>query len=327
MTRTVLLTDRPFGTDDIERDALAEQGLELARAPATDGATLAAMAEQAEAILVCYAKVGAPVIEAARRAGCRIIARYGIGYDNVDIDAATRAGIVVTYVPDYCLDEVADHTFALLLCAARRVVPAALGVRAGEWKVPSAGVHRLRGQRLALLGIGRIGLKVAERARAFGLEVVAFDPYVSDAPTGITLTDSVGAAVAEADFVSLHAPLTDDTHHLIDEHALAAMQRQPILVNTSRGPLVDLEATTRALDEGRLGYLAVDVTEEEPLGASHPLREHPQAIVTPHMSFYSAEAQDELQRRTVGEVLAVFAGRSPQNPVNPEVLTATGTSA
>jgi D-3-phosphoglycerate dehydrogenase len=324
---TVLLTDRPFGDDELERAALAQQGLELRRAPDSDPATLATMAEEAEAILVCYAKVGAPVIEAAHRGGCRVIARYGIGYDNVDVDAATRAGILVTYVPDYCLDEVADHTLALLLSAARGVHPAALGVRAGEWKVPSSGVHRLRGRRLALLGMGRIGVKVAQRARAFGVEVVAFDPYVGEPPEGITMVDSLEAAVADADFVSLHAPLTEETHHLIDDRSLAAMTRNPVLINTSRGGLVDLDAATRALDDGRLGYLAIDVAEQEPLDDSHPLRQHPRALVTPHMGFYSAEAQLELQRRTVGEVVAVFAGESPRNPVNPQVLAGTAPSA
>lgn len=320
MAGTVLLTDRPFGDDEIEQAALSEQGLELRRAPESDPETLAKMAEQAEAILVCYAKVGATVIEAAQRGGCRVIARYGIGYDNVDVDAATRAGIVVTYVPDYCLDEVADHTFALLLCAARSVLPAAVSVGSGEWKVPSSGVHRLRGSQLALLGLGRIGLKVAQRARAFDLEVVAFDPYVSEPPEGIEMVGSLQAAIVDADFVSLHAPLTEETHHLVDDELLGTMKRRPALVNTSRGGLVDLDAAMRALDDGRIRYLAVDVTEEEPLGASHPLRTHPRALVTPHMSFYSAEAQDELQRRTVGEVVAVLAGRAPRNPVNPEVL-------
>jgi D-3-phosphoglycerate dehydrogenase / 2-oxoglutarate reductase len=320
MAGTVLLTDRPFGDDEMEKTALAELGFELARAPDTDPETLATMAEHAEAILVCYAKVGAAVIEAAQRGGCRIIARYGIGFDNVDVDAATRAGIVVTYVPDYCLDEVADHTLALLLGAARAIVPAALGVREGEWKVPSTGVHRVRGRRLALLGVGRIGVKVAERAAAFGLEVVAFDPYVSDPPEGITMAESLEAAVADADFVSLHAPLTQETHHLIDERALAAMRRGAVLINTSRGGLVDVDAAARALDDGQLGYLAVDVVEQEPLAASHPLRRHPRALVTPHMGFYSAEAQQELQRRTVGEVVAVLSGNSPHSPVNPEVL-------
>jgi D-3-phosphoglycerate dehydrogenase len=326
MAGTVLVTDQVFGGVEIERQALAEAGYELREAPAADEQTLAELARDAVAILVCFAPVPDSVVAAAAEGGCRIISRYGIGVDNVDVDAATRAGILVTNVPDYCLDEVADHALALLLAAARNLLPAALGVRSGEWSVPQEGVHRLQGRRLALLGVGRIGRKVAERARAFGLEVVGFDPFVTDwGETGAEPAESLEEAVTEADFVSLHAPLNPDTHHLVDETAIDHMRRAPLLVNTSRGGLVDLEAATRALDEGRLRGLALDVTEVEPLPADHPLRTHPRALITPHMSFYSAEAQDELQRRAVDEVIRALSDRPPRSPVNPEVLEGAGT--
>jgi D-3-phosphoglycerate dehydrogenase len=257
---------------------------------------------------VCFAQVDASVIEAADE--CRIIARYGIGVDNVDVEAATRKGIQVTNVPDYCLDEVADHAMALLLAAARGVVDAAIGVRSGDWTVPQENIHRIAGRRLALIGAGRIGRKVADRARAFGYEVVVYDPYADDSVA------SVGEAVSGADAVSIHAPLTDETRHIIGPESLAAMERRPIIVNTSRGGLVDLEAVTRALDEDRLSAVALDVTEPEPLPADHPLRTHPRAIVTPHMSFYSEEAQAELQRRAVEEVVRALTGEAPRCPVN-----------
>jgi D-3-phosphoglycerate dehydrogenase len=305
---TVLVTDHVFGDLDAERAALAEIGYELEQAPDTDPRTLAAHAAGAAGIMVCFAQVGASVIEAA--SDCRIIARYGIGVDNVDVAAATRKGIQVTNVPDYCLDEVADHAMALLLAAARGVVGAALGVREGDWTVPQENIHRIAGRRLALIGGGRIGRRVADRARAFGYEVVVYDPYADDSVA------SVEDAVAEADAVSLHAPLTDETRHVIGAESLAAMRRRPIVVNTSRGGLVDLEAVTRALDEDRLAAVALDVTEPEPLPAGHPLRTHPRAIVTPHMSFYSEEAQAELQRRAVEEVVRALSGEQPRCPVN-----------
>jgi D-3-phosphoglycerate dehydrogenase len=304
----VLVTDHVFGDLETERAALAEIGCDLELAPDAEPATLAAKAAGAAGMLVCFAEVGEQVIEAAR--DCRIIARYGIGVDNVDVEAATRAGIQVTNVPDYCLDEVADHAMALLLAAARSVVPAALSVGGGGWSVPQEGIHRLAGRRLALIGVGRIGRRVAERARAFGYEIVAYDPYVEGGAA------SVEEAVSGADAVSLHAPLTDDTRHIIGEAALRAMRRRPVLVNTSRGGLVDLEAVTRALEDGRLAGVALDVTEPEPLPADHPLRAHPRAIVTPHMSFYSAEAQAELQRLAVDEVVRALTGREPRCPVN-----------
>jgi D-3-phosphoglycerate dehydrogenase len=314
---TVLVTDHVFGDLETERAALAEIGYGLEQAPATDEETLARAVRGAAGILVCYAQLPERVVRAAGDGGCRVIARYGIGVDNVAVDAATRAGIQVTNVPDYCLDEVADHALALLLAAARNLVGAAAAVRAGGWAVPHDGVHRLQGRRLGLVGVGRIGRRVADRARAFGYEVVGFDPYVRDwDELGIAGAGSLEEALAEADAVSLHAPLTERTHHLIDDRAIAAMRRAPIVINTSRGPLVDLEAATRALDEGRLSALALDVTDPEPLPAGHPLRRHPRAIVTPHMSFYSAEAQAELQRRAVEEVVAALSGRPPRCPVN-----------
>jgi phosphoglycerate dehydrogenase-like enzyme len=245
----------------------------------------------------------------------------------VDIDAATRAGILVTNVPDYCLDEVADHAMALLLAAARNVLPAALSVRSGEWTVPKEGVHRLQGRRLALLGVGRIGQRVAARSRAFGIEVVGFDPFVSDwSDIDAEPAESLEEALAETDLVSLHAPLTPSTEHMIDDTAIGYMRRAPILVNTSRGGLVDLEAATRALDDGRLSGLALDVTEVEPLPEDHPLRRHPRALITPHMSFHSAEASEDLQKRTVEEVLLALNGEPPRSPVNPEVLENTSSA-
>ena len=301
----VLVTDHVFGDLEAEREALAAIGCELELAPDDD---LAAHVEGVDGILVCFAPVDARVIEAA--SGCKVIARYGIGVDNVDVAAATRNGIQVTNVPDYCLDEVADHAMALLLASARGVVTAARTVREGEWTVPQEGIHRIAGRRLALIGVGRIGSRVADRARAFGYEVVAYDPYVDGSAR------SVEEAVSGADAVSLHAPLTDETKHVIGDATLDAMERSPVLVNTSRGGLVDLDAVTRALDDGRLSGVALDVTEPEPLPADHPLRTHPRAIVTPHMSFYSAEAQAELQRRAVEEVVRALTGEPPRCPVN-----------
>ena len=304
----VLVTDHVFGDLETERAALAAIDCELELAPDADPETLVAKAAGAAGIMVCFAQIDARLLEAAK--DCRIVARYGIGFDNVDVEAATRNGIQVTNVPDYCLDEVADHAMALLLAAARGVVGAALGVRQGDWTVPQENVHRIAGRRLALIGAGRIGRRVADRARAFGYEVVVYDPYAGDSVA------SIEEAVADADAVSLHAPLTDETRDIIGEPTLAAMKRRPILVNTSRGGLVDLEAVTRALDDDRLSAVALDVTEPEPLPADHPLRTHPRAIVTPHMSFYSEEAQAELQRRAVEEVVRALTGEEPRCPVN-----------
>jgi D-3-phosphoglycerate dehydrogenase len=320
MTATILLTDRPFGSDDIEREALAGAGLSLLRSPAPDAEVLIELADEVAGMLVCYARVGEELIEVAASGGCRVIARYGIGYDNIDVAAATSAGIVVTYVPDYCIGEVADHAIALLLSIGRGVARAARDVRSGGWTLPDSGVRRLQGSRLALIGVGRIGRQVAVRAAAFGIEVVAYDPHLTVWDHTIARASSLADALSDADFVSMHAPLTPETRHLIGDAEIGSMRPGAVLVNTSRGGLVDLDAVVRGLEEGRLGGVGLDVVEIEPLPPEHPLRKHPRAVVTPHMAFYSAESQLELQRRTVDSVVDVLSGRTPRNAVNPEVL-------
>jgi D-3-phosphoglycerate dehydrogenase len=319
----VLVTDYPFEHLERERAILEPLGCEVVVAPGTTEAELVAAVSDADAMLVCYAKVTAPVIEAAARAGCKVISRYGIGYDNIDVGAATANGLLVTYVPDYCIDEVADHAMALLLALGRGVHPAALATRAGEWAVPQGAVHRLRGARLALIGVGAIGRAVIERARPFGIEVVGFDPYVRDWKLDAERAETLADAVGEADFISLHAPLTDETRHIIDAESIGLMRRAPVVVNTARGPLVDMDAAAEALEAGKLGGVALDVTEVEPPPADHPLRSHPRAVLTPHMGFYSVEAQAELQRRAAKEVANALQGAPPDRPVNPEVLEAS----
>jgi D-3-phosphoglycerate dehydrogenase / 2-oxoglutarate reductase len=319
----VVVTDHPFPSLDVERQVLAALDAELELAPAADEATLTDLAHGADALLVCYAKVTPQVVAAAASGACRVIARYGIGVDNVPVEEATRAGIVVTNVPDYCLDEVADQTVALLLAAARGIVAGAAEVARGGWlpALPELGIRRLAGRRLALLGVGRIGRRVAERALALQLEVVGYDPFVRDWDlAGVGRAETLEDAVAEADFISLHAPLTPENRHMIGERTIALMRRAPVIVNTSRGGLVDTEAAVRALDEGRLTAVALDVTEPEPLPSGHHLRDHPRAIVTPHMAYYSVEAQEELQRRAAEEVVRALTGEPPRCPVNPEVL-------
>jgi D-3-phosphoglycerate dehydrogenase len=317
----VVVTDHVFPDLGPTSELLASLGAELVVAPATDEATLAELVREADAIIVCYAPLTSGVIEAAAEGGVKVIARTGIGYDNVDVETASEHGILVTNVPDYCLDEVADHTLALLLAAARAIVEAAESVRAGGWSLPETTIHSLRGRQLTLVGVGRIGAKVAERALAFGLRVVAYDPYVSEPPVaGIELVSSLEEALAGADFVSLHVPMNAENRHLVRDETIALMLRAPVLVNTSRGGLVDLDAVARALDNGRLAGIALDVTDPEPLPQDHPLRTHARAIVTPHFAFHSEEAQTELQRRAADEVVRALRGDPPRSPVNASAL-------
>ena len=320
MAARVLVTDYVFANLDPELAVLDPLGIELVVAADQEVETLIAAVAGAGAMLVCFAPVPGEVVDAAAAAGCKVIARYGIGIDNIDVAAASRHGIVVTNVPDYCLDEVADHTLALLLASERGIVPAVRGVAAGRWESDGSRIHRLAGRRLAVIGLGGIGRRVVARAQAFGFEIVGYDPMLAEAPPGVELAASLEEAVRDADVVTLHLPMGPDTAGLIDAEVLAAMRRQPLLINTARGGLVDLDAALEALERGLLSGLALDVTEPEPLPPEHPLRTHPRAIVTPHMAFHSVEATEELQRRAASEVARALAGERVECPVNPEVL-------
>lgn len=319
-TKRVLVTDHIFESLDIEESVLAPLGCEVELAPADDEETLVELAADVVAILVCFAQLSERVIEAASPT-CRVISRYGIGFDNIDVAAATNRGIPVTRVPDYCIEEVADHAMALLLGLARSVNRADRDVRAGSWKVPHGTVHRLRGSRLAVIGTGKIGAALIERALPFGLEIVAYDPYREPWDLPVERAETVLEAVAEADLISLHAPLTDETHHLIDAELIDGMRRAPIVVNTSRGPLIDTLAAANALAEGKLRGLGIDVAENEPLEDNHPLRDFENVVITPHMGFYSVEAEEELQTRAARAVADALEHRQPENVVNPEVYS------
>jgi D-3-phosphoglycerate dehydrogenase len=253
---------------------------------------------------------------------CRIIARFGIGVDNVDIAAATNAGIVVTRVPDYCIDEVSDHTVALLLALVRKIPFANSLAHAGRWEMPAVvPIHRLRGSVLGLVGFGRIPQFVAPKAKAFGLRVISYDPFVSEETmkrAGVERVD-FSELVKASDHISIHTPLGPETKHLFNADVFSRMKPTAHLINTARGPIVDEEALARALDQGQLAGAALDVLSQEPPSSS-PLLGRDNVILTPHMSFYSEESLIDLQNIAAEEVVRVLSGEAPRNPVNPEAL-------
>jgi D-3-phosphoglycerate dehydrogenase len=313
--RRILVTDTDLPSMEIERRILGPLGAEIWLAPATDEGTLSAEARRSAAIMVDRARISDRVIASAAKGGCRAIVRYGIGYDNVDIESAERHGIPVANVPDYCLDEVADHTIALLLSHARRIREASDSVRAGRWEILKGRVPRLAGRRLGLIGMGRIGRRVAARALAFGLNVDAYDPISTVDMPGVTQLKSLQEIFETADYISLHAAMNDSTRHMIDAGALRAMRRKPLLINTSRGGLIDIDAVASALESGALSGVALDVFEEEPLPADHSLRSNPMAIITPHMAYYSNESEPELVERVAQEVARALQGEPLLHPV------------
>jgi len=253
---------------------------------------------------------------------CRIISRFGIGIDNVEIATATRKGIVVTKVPDYCIDEVSDHAMALLLAIVRKIPFANARVQAGEWQMPSVvPIHRLRGTVLGLVGFGRIPQLLAPKAQAFGMRVIASDPYVHEEVMSRAGVKRVEFAelVKTADYISIHAPLMPETNHLFNAAVFSQMKPTAYLVNTARGSVVDEVALAAALDKGQLAGAALDVVEKEPPSGS-PLLGRDNVILTPHTGFYSEESLAELQTKAAEEVVRVLSGEAPRNPVNPEVL-------
>jgi D-3-phosphoglycerate dehydrogenase len=322
MSFIVAVTDYVFPSLEPEQRVLAPLGAELRPAQCKSEEEIIALAQDADAILNCYAKMSARVIENLKH--CKIIARYGIGVDNVDVVAATRAKILVTNVPDYCIDEVSDHALALLLALARRIVAADQDVKGGAWDVVAhGGIRRLRGQTLGLIGFGKIAMAVSAKAQALGLRVLAYDPYLDAESIARHNAQAVDLdmLLRESDAVSIHVPLSPETRNLIGGRELARMKPTAFVINTSRGGIVDEEALAVALKEGRLGGAALDVLGVEPPPQDHPLRQAPNIILTPHLAFYSRESVIELQTKAAEEVARALKGERPRSPVNREVLT------
>jgi len=308
----VVVSDQVFPSVEVERGLLADIDAELSVASG-DVELVLATAADADAILNTYLPWTADSI--ARLEKCKIIARYGIGFDNVDLKAAADAGIVVTNVPDYSVEEVATHALALILSSLRKVVTADESVRAGTWGIDNfRPIRRLSTLTVGLLGYGRIARRIAAPLAALGAEIIAHDPYLqpgSDMPPLLEFE----TVLSRADIISLHLPLTDETRGIIDADALALMKPGSILVNTSRGPLIDLDALTSALGSGQIGAAGLDVFEVEPLDVSR-VEGVPNLIVTPHMAYYSEEALAESQRKAATQVIKVLTGEKPDYQVN-----------
>ena len=274
----------------------------------------------ADALLVTYAPITRRVIDTLKK--CQVISVYGIGVDMVDVQAATEAGIPVSNVPGYCIEEVCDHAMALLLTAARKVVFFHQSVvQDGQWKWQLAKpIYRLRGKTLGLIGFGKIPRAVATRAISFGLRVMTFDPYVT-----VVDCDKVGVVKTElddllrqADFVSIHAPLTPETKGLMNMDRFRLMKCTAVIINTSRGPVIEEKALVKALEEGWIAGAALDVLHTEPPN-HNPFIHMKNVILTPHAGFYSEEAVEELRATAALAVKRVLTGHHPDHLVNPDV--------
>jgi D-3-phosphoglycerate dehydrogenase len=315
----VVITDYVWESVDVERKILEGRAHVVAlQTSKSDG--FLSQAADCDGLLNTYAgPITVDVI--AKMPKCKIIARYGIGVDTIDLDAATAAGIIVTNNPTYCIEEVAEHAMALLLACARKVVYFDRLVRDKRWEIVSGRpIFRIAGSTLGLVGFGNIARQIASRAVAFGMRVLYFDPYVPqgqfDAPgTKVEFQELLQAA----DFVSLHPPLTAQTRLMMNDAAFSKMRPTAFLINCARGPIVDTEALIRALDQGAIAGCALDTTYPEPLPEPHPLRGRANVIINPHAAWYSEQAMIGLQSGAPNEVRRVLCGDWPVNIVNPTV--------
>ena len=315
---TIVVTDYKFPDLALEQAAAEHAGCVLIGHHCESEAELKAAVADADAVITQFARLSAPVVAAMTRA--RAIVRYGIGVDNVDLDAARQHGIPVANIPDYCIDEVADHTLSFILAMTRQVVTHTADLRSGHWRlaVPVSGMKVLRDQTVGLVGFGRIGREVAARLLAFKCRVLVYDPMVPEAEIQRlgALSVPLTQLLAESDIVSLHCPSTPATRHIIGPAALAAMKPSALLVNVARGDLVDTHALLDALQSGHLGAAALDVFDPEPLPLEHALRTLPNVVIAPHIASVSVTAVQALRQGAIARAVAAVRGQLPDNVVN-----------
>jgi D-3-phosphoglycerate dehydrogenase len=316
----IAVADSVFPNLDLAVEALSGVTTEEFRMSAdTSAESILAVAADADALLVTYSQINAEVIAGLNN--CKAIGRFGVGTDNIDIAAATEKGIQVCYAPVYCLDEVSDHAMALLLSCARKIPYANKLASEGRWEMPAVTpIGRFRGKTLGLIGLGNIPQQIVGKAQAFGINVIASDPYCPDDVFSrlnvekVELDDLLG----RSDYVSVHAPLTPETENMFNMDAFKKMKNSAFLINTARGPLVDIDDLAKALDAGEIAGAGLDVLPEEPPAANNPLLGRDDVVLTPHTGFYSEDALLDLQTTVATDVATILNGGEPKYPVKPK---------
>jgi D-3-phosphoglycerate dehydrogenase / 2-oxoglutarate reductase len=317
----VVVTDWEYADLRFEEAVLNHPEIELVPAQCKTEEDVIAACKDADGLINQYAPLSRKVIEALDK--CKVITRYGVGVNTIDLDAATEKGISVANVPDYCLDEVADHALALLLSWVRKVVVANNHVKNGLWdfKVTQP-IYRMRGRVLGLVGFGKIPQSLAEKVKPLGMKVVAFDPYFpADVAQGkgVTLV-SLDELCEQSDYISVHAPLMAATKGMVGKDQFAKMKEGAIIINTSRGPVIDEPALIEALQNKKIAGAALDVVVEEPIAADNPLLQMENVILTPHVAWYSEEAAEEMRSKAaMGVVDVLIQGEYPKYLVNRQV--------
>lgn len=322
MSYRVVVTDHTFESLDIERGVLDEvdDDVELVDGEAHDG-PLEDLVEGADALIVMYAEISADVIDAMP--DCRVIARTGIGVDNVDVETASERGIMVTNVPDYCIDEVSTHTLALTLALQRNIVFYNDQTNGGEWDVAAGKeMHRLSEQTFGLVAFGRTAREVGRKAAVFGMEVLAWDPYLDDEEVrqaGAEPIDDLDEILDRADVLSVHTPLNEETRGMIGTEQFGRLDDEAVVLNVARGGIIDEEELATALDAGEITGAGIDVLTEEPPSADHPLVGRDDVVLTPHAAWNSVESMEELRQKAAGNVRSVLDGEEPTYLVNEDL--------
>jgi D-3-phosphoglycerate dehydrogenase / 2-oxoglutarate reductase len=321
--KTILLTDHPWPELDIERAVLETAGYRFVHGPqqTPTASVVEALVREHDpiAIMTCWADVSAAAI--AMPAELAIVQRMGVGLDNIDVAAATARGAWVANVPDYCNEEVSDHAVALLLDLCRGVTKFDRAVKSGQWNPGAANSRRVAQLTVGIIGYGHIGALTARKLSGFGVRVLVNNRTLlktrgsgAEIESGVTVAD-MATLQAQADALVIHAPLTPETHHLLDDAFFAKLRRRPLIVNVSRGGVIATDALLRALDRGLISGAGLDVVEGEPT-PDRKLVERPDVIVTPHMAFSSDASLADLRQQSAAEVLRVLRGERPVNPCN-----------
>tara|TARA_Y100000590_G_scaffold452771_1_gene596543 strand:+ start:43950 stop:44933 length:984 start_codon:yes stop_codon:yes gene_type:complete len=318
--KKILITDYVWPNIKPEAEILEKSGLTPIVAPDSSENTLAELARDVEGIMFCFAEITSKILENASH--CKVASRYGIGVDNINISRATELGIIVTNVPDYCMDEVTDHALGMILALNRRFLQHTKKVVKDGWNSVSLNqiMHRTRGSTLGIVGFGRIGQSLAKKCKSFGFNLIAYDPLlrVGDNIDGVRLVKFI-ELIKTSDFISLHVPLIPETQGMIGQKELSMMKKGAILVNCARGGLIDENALAKSIYNGHLSGAGLDVVEPTPPKSDNPLLKLDNVIITPHTAFFSQASTLELEKRTANEVIRVINGNNPENWINPEV--------
>ncbi len=313
----IAVADSVFPTLDPAKAALARLNPTFRMSKSVNADDILAVAKDADAILVTYAKITRDIITQLTK--CKAIGRFGLGVDNIDLPAAKEKGILVNYVPDYCIREVSDHAMAMLLALIRKIPMSNKLVQSGRWEMPAVvPIRRIEGTVLGLLGFGHIPRLVAPKAQAFGMKVIAYDPFVKPEQFKALNVEGVDldTLLQSSDYISVHAPLLPATRAMLNAAAFAKMKKGVFIVNTARGPLIDEAALAAALDSGQVGAAGLDVVAAEPLARDSVLLGRDNVILSPHTGFYSIEALNELQTKCAADVARVLGGEKAVYPIS-----------